>query len=327
MVNVGIIGMAGIAGAHLGGYDKCADARVVACCDVDPAKAERGAEQGARAYLDYRELLADPEVDAVSICLPTFLHADATVAALRAGKHVLCEKPMALTSADGDRMIAAAEAAGHVLMIAHCIRFWPEYQALKTIVEGGAYGAVQSALFTRLGGLPAWSANGWMRDPARSGGAILDLHIHDADYIAYLFGMPRRVRARGVETEFGINDLRVEYDYDDGRMIAAESAWYPSEHYPFQATFRVALERAVVQLDGRRPLTVYPTAMPAFEPVLPPGDGYANEIADFIRCITRGACPSVAPAASSRDSLRLIEAEAAAVRTGEAVPVTAGAAT
>jgi predicted dehydrogenase len=319
MVNVGIIGMAGIAGAHLGGYDRCADAQVVACCDIDIEKARKREEQDARAYQDYRDLLADPAVDAVSICLPTFLHAEVTVAALGAGKHVLCEKPMALNVAECDRMLAAADAAGRVLMVAHCIRFWPEYQALQAIVEGGAYGAVQSAVFIRLGGLPAWSAGGWMRDPARSGGAILDLHIHDADYVAYLFGLPRSVRARGVETEFGINDLRVEYDYGDGRMIAAESAWYPSEHYPFQAAFRVALERAVVQLAGGKPLTVYPTVMPPFEPALPPGDGYANEVADFIRCIVRGVQPEIAPARASRDSVRLIEAEAASVRTGEAV--------
>ncbi len=319
MVNIGIIGMAGIAGAHLGGYDKHPEARVVACCDIDAEKAAKRAEQGATAYQDYRELLADPNVDAVSVCLPTFLHAEVSIAALQAGKHVLCEKPMALTVAECDRMLAAAEASGRVLMIAHCIRFWPEYEALKVIVDRGAYGAVQSAYFVRMGGMPMWSQGGWMRDPARSGGAILDLHIHDADYAAYLFGLPARVRARGIETELGINDLTVDYDYGDGRMITLQSAWYPSEHYPFRAGFRVALELAVVQMDGGQPLTVYPTAMPPFEPALPPGDGYSNEIADFLRCILRGEQPQIAPARASRESIRLIEAEVASIRRGEPV--------
>ena len=113
----------------------------------------------------------------VDVCLPTDLHAEVTVAALEAGKHVLCEKPMALTVAECDRMVAAAKASGRFLMIAHCIRFWPEYIALKEIVDSGQYGKVTSALFRRISGLPKWSE--WFPNPQRSGGAILDLHIHD----------------------------------------------------------------------------------------------------------------------------------------------------
>jgi predicted dehydrogenase len=321
MLNIGIIGVSGIAGAHLGAYDRLPEAaRVVALCDTIPEKAAQRAEQGVTAYTDYRDLLADPAVDAVSVCTPTFLHSAISAAALRAGKHVLCEKPMALSTAECDVMLAAAAESGRVLMVAHCLRFWPEYQVLKSLVDSGDYGRVQAASFVRLGGLPKWSAGGWMRDSTRSGGAILDLHIHDADYVTFLLGLPQRVTARGVEGPYGLNQVVAAYDYGDGRMITAEGGWYESEHFPFHATFRVALEGATVLMDGARgPLRIFPNDGDVIEPALPAGDGYLNEVADFLRCVAASEQPAIAPPFSSRESIRLIEAEAHSVRTGETV--------
>ena len=340
MVNIGIIGLGGIAGAHVGAYNTLENARITARCDRDPARAAgtaggitinigRGetATGGARTYTDYRELLRDPEVEAVDICLPTDLHAEVAVAALQAGKHVLCEKPMALNVEDCDRMIAAAgaagaagDAAGRILMIAHCIRFWPEYAALKALVDGGQYGKVTYACFRRLSPLPDWSEGDWMLDPGRSGGSILDLHIHDADFVAYLLGMPRKVFAVGLEDEHGISQLIAEYNYDGPELILAEGGNCYPKGFPFRMTFLVHLEGATVEWDAARaPLTVYPEAGDPYIPQLAEGTGYSREIAYFLDCIERNCQPTVVSAFDARETIRLIPADVESLRGGKPV--------
>lgn len=333
MVNIGIIGLGGIAGAHIAAYGTLENASIIARCDRDPARAAGTAEGitinlgtgetatgNARACTDYRELLLDPEVEAVDICLPTDLHAGVAVAALLAGKHVLCEKPMALTVADCDRMIAAAEDAGRILMIAHCIRFWPEYAALKEIVDGGRYGKVTYASFRRLSPLPDWSEGDWMLDPGRSGGSILDLHIHDADFVRYLLGTPRSVSARGVENRNGITHVTTDYQYDDGKLVTAEGGWFLNSQFPFQMTFMVRLERGGIFFDAARgPLTVYPDTGEAYQPALPEDSAYLNEIRHFLACVETGVPSDVITAYDARETIRMIHAEMASVRSGAPV--------
>jgi predicted dehydrogenase len=333
MVNIGIIGLGGIAGAHVAAYNTLANARVTARCDRDPARAAgtaggitinigagETATGAARVYTDYRELLRDPEVEAVDICLPTDLHAEVAVAALQAGKHVLCEKPMALTVADCDRMIAAAEAAGRILMVAHCIRFWPEYAALKELVDGGEYGKVTYANFRRFSPLPDWSEGGWMLDPGRSGGSILDLHIHDADFVAYLLGMPRKVFAVGLQDAHGISQLIAEYIYDTPGLILAEGGNCYPKGFPFRMNFIVHLEGATVEFDdARAPLTVYPESGDPFTPQLAGGTGYSREIACFLDCVERNVQPAIVSAFDARETVRLIHAEMESLHTGKPV--------
>ncbi len=333
MINVGLIGVGGIAGAHLPAYATLDSAQVVALCDKDPVRARGegreiplniptggGTAVQAKAYLDYRELVADAEVEAVDICLPTDLHADVAVAALEAGKHVLCEKPMALTVAECDRMIAAAAQSGRMLMVAHCVRFWPEYLALKAEIASGNLGELLSAGFTRIGGMPAWSYENWFADPARSGGAILDLHVHDADFVRYLFGTPQSVSSLGVENGNGITHVLTDYRYADGKKVYAEGGWFLSTQFPFQMTFMVRCERGGIVMDGARgPLTVYPDAGEAYQPALPECDGYRNEIRYFLECVANGVQPEIVTAFDARETIRMIHAEMASVRSGAPV--------
>jgi len=333
MINIGIIGLGGIAGAHVAAYGTLENVRIIARCDRDPARAA-GTAGGitinlgdgdtatgdANLYTDYRELLRDPEVQAVDICLPTDLHAEVAVAALRADKHVLCEKPMALTVADCDRMIAAAEESGRILMIAHCIRFWPEYAVLKELVNGGQYGKVTYANFRRLSPLPDWSEGDWMLDPGRSGGSIFDLHIHDADFVAYLLGMPRKVFATGLQDEHGISQLIAEYIYDTPGLILAEGGNCYPKCFPFRMNFLVHLEDATVEWDtARAPLTVYPEGAQPYAPELPAGTGYSREIACFLDCVERNIQPAVVSAFDARETIRLIQAEMESLCAGKPV--------
>lgn len=330
MVNFGMIGIGGIGLVHIDVLAGLPNARVTACCTRDPGRMRRNcagiedigranaAIAASRLYTDYRELVRDPEVDVVDICLPTDMHEAVTLAALEAGKHVICEKPMALTVAGCDRMISAAQAAGKRLMVAHCIRFWPEYAYLKSLVDGGQYGAVRYAMFRRLSPAPDWTSSDWMVDPVRSGGAITDLHVHDADFVAYLLGMPRTVFAVGLEAPgTGIREVVAEYTYDAPGLILAEACNNYPPGFPFRMTFQVQFDRAAVEFD-RGPLTVYPHDGASVTPSLE-GNGYLNEMIYFLDCLERNIDPEDASAWSARETIRLIEAERESARTGQPV--------
>jgi predicted dehydrogenase len=163
-------------------------AQVVAVCDknpdvrsgcwqatgnLDPSAPERVDLHDMARYARPEELIADPRVEVVAITLPTPLHAASTVKALEAGKHVICEKPMAPTLEECDRMIAAARACGRTLMVAQCIRFWPQYEAIKALVEEGRIGPVRFAKLARLSCPPTYSDGNWLLDGAASGGCTV----------------------------------------------------------------------------------------------------------------------------------------------------------
>lgn len=333
MINIGIVGIGGIAGVHIASYGALTEqANVVALCDIIPERAQGKAEAvtnlgssgnvrlQATAYTDYHALIADPSVQAVDICLPTDLHAEVAVAALEGGKHVLCEKPMALNTEQCDRMIAAALAADRVLMIAQCIRFWPEYGYVKEMVQNGTYGKITDAVFSRLSGLPNWTADSWYLQAARSGGAVQDLHIHDVDYLLYLLGKPQTVTVQARKAGERIDFVSVNYHYGDDVTIRVDGGWdYPSS-FPFRMSFLIRFEGASVEWDSLRgPLAVYPAVGQAFTPELTKGDAYQLEIAYFLNCIAKNIKPEIVTPKDARESVRLVKAEVEALRVGKTV--------
>jgi predicted dehydrogenase len=332
MINVAIIGVGGIAGGHIAAYHELENANLAALCDVIPERAqgkgrtittniganEQQPLQVAKAYTEYRDCLADPEIDMVDICLPSDLHAPVAIAALEAGKHVLCEKPMALNVEDCDRMIAAARTHDRLLMIAQVIRFWPEYLVLKELVDSGKYGKLRTATFRRLSSVPRWTSDGWMTDPERGGGCTLDLHVHDADFINYLLGLPREVYARGVEEDYGMSSIMVEYRYDDEKVVFAEGAWLPAPEVPFRMPFIAYLERAVVDWESG-PLKVYPVEGEPYLPELSPTGAMTAEIKYFLDSVEQGIQPQESSPWSTRETVRMILAEVESARTGRPV--------
>ena len=243
---------------------------------------------------------------------------DAAIEALGAGHHVLCEKPMALNVEQADRMIDAANRAGRRLMIAQCIRFWPEYRFLSRCVREGTYGKLLSLNMYRMGGRPIWSWENWFVDPARSGGPLYDLHIHDVDYVNSLLGLPEVVHATARMSEAtGTYDVvHALYSYDGGPQVHIHAGW-STVQIPFQAGFDAWFERGFLRFDGKSdpPLQVYDDleharARPAeYEK----GDAYYNEIAYFVDCVEKNAYPEECPPESARDSLGLVTREIAAI--------------
>lgn len=317
MIQVGIIGMGFMGGVHLRNWQAVDRAKVIAVCDANPianvAKAgnldfdeEELNLDGIEIYTDAAEMLANENLDAVSIALPTHLHKVISIQCLEAGVHVLCEKPMALSVPDCDAMIAAATQAGKHLMVAHCLRFWPEYVWTKQAVESGKYGKVLAANFTRLSFPP--EGGSWFTDPAKSGGIALDLHIHDLDFAQYLFGLPKS--SRSVHTLLGNGvpgHVLTTLDYNDGRAISALASWMMPKSFGFKMAFEITLEKATLILDSQSEiqLKVYPNEGESFVPKLADGDGYKGEI-EYFRDLVTGTNPTpIITSEQARESVRM----------------------
>lgn len=268
-----------------------------------------------KGYREATELLEDPEVDAVSLCTPTDTHVDLARRALESGKHVLVEKPVALSSEAIEGLAAAAERAGRVAMPALCIRFWPAYTWLLETIRGGRLGAVRSARFTRLGAPPGWSTT-FYADSARSGGALFDLHVHDADFVLAAFGLPSRVLARGHRDHVAATYWPRHPLAPGEPALSAEGGWVPGAS--FSMRYRVTFERGWASFDFSRPepLLLSEDGAEARAVEVDARDGYFHEVAAFRAAIRQGGPPAVTLADAAAGT-RLLEAELRSLHSGQ----------
>ena len=312
------------------------DAQIAAICDANKNIVEdskkvvgniEGAENaidftGINIYSDFGKMLAEENLDAISLTLPTYLHAKYTTQALESGVNVLCEKPMGLNVPECDIMIAAAKSSGKVLQIGHCVRFWPEYAKTKEIVTSGEYGKVLAATFQRLSAVPTWSCDNWIMNEERSGGVALDLHIHDTDFVHYLFGMPRAVCSFGGKDSMGrLAHIVTQYLYNDDKLITAEGGWAMMPSFGFEMSFNIVQEKATIVYDCTREpaFKVCPAEGEAFTPQVQQGDGYILQIEHFVRVMNGEEVTPVTTLDASRDSVKIVEAQKESIRTGGVV--------
>jgi predicted dehydrogenase len=254
---------------------------------------------GVQSYRDFAEVLADPAIDAVDLCLPTALHEPFTIEALRAGKHVLVEKPMAISEDSCQRMIDAAEQSGRILMVAQVLRFFPSYDGLKQWVASGNSGPARAAFFRRRTAAPGWGP--WLKDKTQSGGGVFDLLIHDLDMALYLFGPPARVSATGYEAlERQVDVIAAELFYP-GFTVTITGGWY-HEGFPFSMEYTVTGENGTMEFSLQKPKPLlYQAGQAAAEVHAGDVDGYQAEIAYFMECARTGAKPAkCAPEDSKR---------------------------
>jgi predicted dehydrogenase len=347
MIRVGLVGLGFIGWIHWLAYQKLAGVRVAAICESDPKRLTgdlRGIQgnfgppgeqidlTGIGTYSKLDDLLADPHVDVDDITLPTSLHADMAIRALEAGKHVFCEKPMALRLADCERMVDAAKRVNRLLMIGHVLPFFPEYDwALKTI-RSGEYGEVLGGAFRRVIADPTWVRDFW--SPERIGGPMLDLHVHDAHFIRLVFGMPTEVvtsgRMRDGLPEFWHSQFRFG---DRGLAVAATSGTINQQGRAFTHAYEIHLERATLMFDfavigGEGRYLCEPTLLDdeggVQRPQLPGGDpidAFANELREVVRCVRDGQTSEILGAILAQDAMRLCEKQAESLRRGAPVKV------
>ena len=337
MVRVGLVGLGFMGQQHFQIYQGMENVELVAVCDVIPERASEkapsvGGNIGEASELDlsaqarytcFSEMLEKERLDLVDICTPTHVHAQMTVEALQAGSNVVCEKPMARTVAQCDEMIAAAEKSGKMLFIAQCIRFWPEYEVLAKMAGNGVLGQVKAARFIRQSATPGWASEGWLMNPELSGGALLDLHIHDVDFILSLLGKPNAVFARGMNllTEGApVDHVETQYLYSDF-VCTAHGGWVYPDSFPFNMAFQVLGTRGVLEFSvGNDPvLRWYPFEGEPTTPEYEGGTGYQNELAYFAQCVEEGTPPRRVTPQSARESVRVVEAEAASIESREIV--------
>ena len=336
MINVGIVGLGFMGKMHFRCYKAMKNVRVAAICDTDTGKFEKtagvagnikGADKpldlkGIGLYTNFDKMVKEAGLDAISITLPTYLHCEYTVKALKAGLHTLCEKPMAMNISDCKKMVEAAKNAKKLLQVGHCIRFWPEYAKAKEIVDSGKYGKVLAATFQRMSLTPTWSWDNWLLDKKRSGGAMLDLHIHDSDFVQYLFGMPREVFSRGAKGPSRDYDHVVtNYIYGDGKVVTTEGGWVMKPGFGFEMSFNIMLEKATISYDCTRSpaFKVAPAKGEVIIPKVAAGDGYSRELEHFIKAVSGKSVPKVLTPVESLNSVRIILAESKSCATGKKV--------
>ena len=313
MLKVGLVGTGGISRAHIPAWIAMEETELVALCDIRPEMMEEFPNQ--RHYTDFAEMLEKETLDILDICLPTNLHVDYAVRAMEKGIHVICEKPIALKEEAVTRAYEAAERNHVKFMIAQVLRFWPEYEFLKSIVDSGRYGKVLSGYMQRLGVKPKWSWDNWMMDPERSGMVPFDLHIHDVDFLVYAFGNPKdvvRYRSLRPEQDYIAN----VYEYGDF-FVTVEAAWYAAP-MPFGAGFRFQFEDALVIYE-KGVCTVYQndgTVMDFSAAIsgeveagnvnLIQSDAYANEIRYFTDCVLENRFPDKVKAEELKNVIRIL---------------------
>jgi UDP-N-acetylglucosamine 3-dehydrogenase len=324
-MRVGVVGAGFIGAIHLSAYANMPEMEVVGVADALPEIAATGAAVvGARAYSSYEDLVSAEEVEIVDICLPTVYHRDLALKAAREGKHVIVEKPLARTLQDAEAIIEAFDGNAERLFVGHVVRFFPEYAKIKAMIEAGDLGTVGVARTSRRSPfLTGW--NDWYADWRMSGGVLLDLVIHDFDFLRWTLGEVERVYAKGV---LGREYNRLDYAlvtlrFESGAIAHVEGQWgYPG---PFNYSIEVAGSRALVTVDSTEPAPVQllggATGSGESPDVVTGRSPFQTELEHFIRCIATGEEPDV-DARDAYEALRIGLAATESVVTGR--PVTLG---
>jgi len=260
MIQVGIVGLGFMGMIHYLTYRRIPGVRVAAICEVNEKRltgdwtdikgnfgppGEMMDLSGIATFTRLDAMLAMGDIDLIDVTLPPAMHAEATVAAFRAGKHVFCEKPMSLRIEECERMAAAAREADRRLFVGHVLPFFPEYAWAYDAIRSERYGALRGGAFRRVISNPAWLRNFW--DPDQVGGPLFDLHVHDAHFIRLAFGMPDGVVSRG-RMRNGLPEFwHSHFNYSEGGyLVEATSGVIEQQGRAFDHGFEIHFERATL---------------------------------------------------------------------------------
>jgi len=358
MVRIGIVGIGFMGWTHFSGAMKFTEAgritgsklkggTVTAICTRSPEKligdwrsiqgnfGPRGAQLDLTpigAYDNYREMIQDPDIDLIDICLPNDQHEAVAVDALMAGKHVIVEKPIALDPKSADRMLAASRKSGKLLMVAHVLPFFPEFKFAVEAIQTQRYGKLKAAHFRRVISPPKWSGD--MSDFRKLGGWGIDLHIHDNHFINVACGVPQQVFSRGILEDGLVNHVHTQYVYEDASLaVSAVSGGIAADGLAFAHGFEMFLEHATLTysagtLGGEwcpdRPLTVIEKGK-VKQPKLKGGSdwcsAWTSELQLAVDAVQSGQVSPLLSAELARDALKMCHAEAKSIASGKPVRI------
>ncbi len=324
-LTVGLLGAGLIAGVHAHAYRASPGVRLVAVADPVPGKADRIADaHDAKVVPDLAAML-DLGVDVIDVCTPPTVHADATVAALEAGRHVICEKPIARTMAEARRVVAAADVAPGLLAIGHAARFEPDHKAARDLVAAGEIGDPMLLKHSTTSALPGWTEAGWLADPAMSGGPLVDQGVHSFDYARWVLDSPAvRVHAMAADSGAGPSTYALAtVRYANGAIAHVECGWAhpPARGFKLAAEIDGTQGRLTWSYDHMMSGVLYPhEGQPEWWDAM--GDrGYTLELRTFFDAMRTGE-PSPVPAREAMESLRTALAARESARTGRTIDLT-----
>ncbi len=325
MKNVALVGAGNIGKTHASCYRSLDEVKLAAIVDTDPAAASELAGADAQAFATLDAALKAVDISIVDICAPTPVHTDYAVQALEAGKHVLLEKPMARTLEQCDAIIASAKKAETTIMVAHVLRFFPEYAQAKQVIDSGAIGTPAVVRTSRGGGFPRFT-DSWYTDFRQSGGCVMDLTVHDFDWLLWCLGPAERVFAKGLaKADHGTKDYAlITIRFKNGAIAHVESTWMRPTG--FETKFEVAgdgglidfrskdassLRFALTEGDGNRAAVEMPESPLAENP-------YMVQIKHFLECVETGASPMIS-LQDGRAALEIALAALESIKTGRPV--------
>lgn len=335
-MKVGVIGCGGMGTTHylsLKALSSQMDLEVTALADCREEFLDKAAVYfpDARTYAYGMELIEQEDLDVVHICLPSYLHVEHAVAAMEKGMHVFVEKPICLTKEDAEKILEAEKRTGVKAMVGQVVRSFDEYRYLKEAYEKGTYGKLRSIVMQRVSGNVNWGFEDWFHDEKRSGSVVLDLHVHDLDFLRYMLGEPDSFDVRATAFDSGmINHIITAYEFGNV-FVTAEGVWDISPAMKFAASFRACFDQATVVFNSAQDpsLTIYKADGTVEVPELKPeynvtSDAaginisnlgpYYTEIKYFVECVKDGKPIETAPLAEGVKSVELALKEWEAAR-------------
>jgi predicted dehydrogenase len=348
MLRVGLVGVGFMGWIHYLSYKKTKGVKLVAICTRDERKlagdwtgikgnfgppGKKVDLSGVAKYTDFGSLVEDRSIDLIDICLPPRLHFTAAMGALREGKHVFIEKPMAIKAKYCDAIMRMADEAKKQVFVGHCLPFLPEYAVARKLIDSGKYGKLLGGHFKRVISDPLWLKDFW--DPKKVGGPLVDLHVHDAHFIRLLFGMPTAVtsqgRMRGDVVEYCVSQFQFA---DPSLVVTSASGVINQQGRAFTHGFEIHLEKAALYFDLAvlaggtlqiTPLTVLDSKGKADQPKMPPGDpmllAFDNEIPEVVKSAANNKPSPILSGSLARDAIVLCHKQTQAVKSGKTTKI------
>ncbi len=321
MLRVGILGTGAMGRIHAASFKQIQDVQVTAFADENELKGRETAQQfNVRFEKSADSLINDPAIDIINICLPTPLHKKYVIKALKTGKHIFCEKPIARTLPDAEEIANLVEKSKSTFMVGHVCRFFPDIVTIKNLIDQGKVGKVGVARSSRTGHFPQGEQN-WYRTLSMSGGVVLDLIIHDFDFMNWFFGKPKRVFARGL-SKSGIKDFDyalVVIRYKNGVIAHVEGSW--AEPSGFGYKVEISGDQGLLEYSSydTNPLFVnlQSTDFKSTGVAIPESplaeDPYTSELRHFIDCVKNKKKPLV----TTQDAVNALKVSLAALESIE----------